>query len=69
MHEFWAARTFTKTKNSVAQGPPVLGITDADSEDTSNSVVKLICDEISSPEACETFDLKVQGLPGDYRGM
>ena len=46
-----------------------LGITDADSEDTSNSVVKLICDEISSPEACETFDLKVQGLPGDYRGM
>ena len=48
---------------------PLLGITDADSEDTSNSVVKLICDEISSPEACETFDLKVQGLPGDYRGM
>ena len=47
----------------------LLGITDADSEDTSNSVVKLICDEISSPEACETFDLKVQGLPGDYRGM
>ena len=31
--------------------------------------MKLICDEISSPEACETFDLKVQGLPGDYRGI
>ncbi len=45
-----------------------IGVSDGD--DGSNSVVKLTCLSESSPEACETFEIKAQlQSPGNYIGL